>query len=172
MGMATATAYAPVNFETAKAWYSGITVSTSTHLTLVDGQDLANYYGVEFTYSSGVLTGGTVTAASYYFGGVVQWEVSGLSHDAVTVKNFLQAGNAQGLLGFVLSGNDTLNGSSGADVLDGFSGDDLLRGNSGNDRLIGGFGNDYMDGGAGSDTLDYASAASFVNVNLSTGAVS
>ena len=68
-----------------------------------------------------------------------------------------------------------INGTSGDDNLVGTSGNDSIYGWAGNDTLEGGKGNDTLDGGVnsksdpGSDWALYASAASAVIVNLSTG---
>ena len=77
------------------------------------------------------------------------------------------------------AGDDTLNGGGGADILmggdgvDSLFGDalaDVLSGGNGNDILTGGAGADTLLGGAGSDTASYATSASAINVNLTTGA--
>ncbi len=64
------------------------------------------------------------------------------------------------------AGANRLDGGDGADELRGDDGDDTLVGGLGNDMLIGGAGADILNGGAGQDTVSYASAASFVTVNL------
>jgi Ca2+-binding RTX toxin-like protein len=73
---------------------------------------------------------------------------------------------------------DTLVGNDVANVLIGFDGNDYLSGNGGNDQLyglqgddtlIGGTGADILDGGIGSDTANYATSASRVWVDLTTG---
>jgi Ca2+-binding RTX toxin-like protein len=61
------------------------------------------------------------------------------------------------------AGNDTLSGEGGADRLDGGDGDDTLNGGTGNDQFL---------GGAGTNTADFGSAASGVNVNITTNVAS
>ncbi|QRF68045.1 beta strand repeat-containing protein [Ponticoccus alexandrii] len=57
--------------------------------------------------------------------------------------------------------DDLINGDDNANALSGGMGDDLLRGRGGADAL---------DGGSGSDTASYSDSATFVSVNLETGA--
>lgn len=64
---------------------------------------------------------------------------------------------------------DTIVGSSGNNSLDGRGGNDSLYGGGGNDVLIGGAGADYLNGGSGTDTASYATAASGVDLNLTSG---
>ena len=75
------------------------------------------------------------------------------SYSALTVESYLDSGNAPGLLSYIFSGADTLNGSPQSDVLNGFAGDDKVYGNGGNDLLEGGSCNDLLNGGAGADAL-------------------
>lgn len=70
------------------------------------------------------------------------------------------------------SADDVLAGLGGADTLNGGSGDDELSGGDGADTLEGGAGADTIDGGAGVDTASYASSASAVTANLSSGTFS
>jgi len=67
----------------------------------------------------------------------------------------------------------TITGTSGNNNLVGTSGDDSIYGLAGDDTLDGRLGNDTLDGGdhskLGGDTVKYATAASAVIVNLSTG---
>ena len=59
-------------------------------------------------------------------------------------------------------------GGSGDDTIIGGDGNDTLNGNAGNDVIIGNAGNDRLYGGVGTDTVSYVTAASAVNVNLTT----
>ncbi len=63
-------------------------------------------------------------------------------------------------------------GNELGNLITGNAGANTLSGLDGNDTLIGGTGDDTLDGGAGSDTASYADAASAVNADLGTGAVS
>jgi Ca2+-binding RTX toxin-like protein len=86
--------------------------------------------------------------------------------------------SASDVMPLILSGNDSLRGSSfidvlrggaGADSLLGFEGNDQLFGGAGDDLLTGGSGADALDGGDGQDTADYTNALNGVTVNLATG---
>lgn len=59
---------------------------------------------------------------------------------------------------WLVSGNDTINGSVGDDEIWGRLGDDVLNGNAGNDLVTGGGGADTYDGGAGYDVLNFQDA--------------
>ena len=65
----------------------------------------------------------------------------------------------------VLSGADSLTGSSQADFLMGYAGNDVFLGNSGADTLDGGNGNDTLDGGAGTDSLAGGSGNDYYVIN-------
>jgi Ca2+-binding RTX toxin-like protein len=78
--------------------------------------------------------------------------ITGLSYDLTAGAAFDVQSRGR-LLNFVtalLSGSDTVIGSSNADTLAGFDGDDIL---------IGGAGADVLDGGAGNNTASYSTAA-------------
>jgi len=151
--MATFTAYEPFDAN-AFPFAPGATSypqATSTWIQETWSDSVANYYGNNFTFSGSTLTGGTLTGGDYSDGGVLQFAVSGLSHDAVTVYNYLNAENAVGLLSYVFNGADTVNGSSGADNVSTYGGNDAIYGNGGNDKAYGNDGDDRIWGGAGSD---------------------
>jgi Ca2+-binding RTX toxin-like protein len=131
-------------------------VATSTQITIVAGSITQNYFGSGFTYSGMTVSGGTVTSTTLYDGsnGGLQYEISGLSHSAVTVYGYVSSGNAEGLRAYFLNGNDTINGSAQADLLSGYAGNDTISGGSGIDYLYGNEGSDTLNGDDGNDTLD------------------
>ena len=102
--------------------------------------------------------GGEVDTASYEY-----------APSAVTVN--LALGTASGG-----DGNDTLiaienlTGGAGDDVLTGAAGGNQIAGGGGDDVISGLAGDDSLDGGAGIDEAGYAGAASFVYVDLGSGA--
>ena len=162
--MATATAYRSVNMNTAETWYGDVSITTSSHIRITDGPYVQNYYGSNFTYNSFTVTGGTVHSTNYYESGVKIYEITGGPYSAVTVANYINSGNIQGLFSFIFAGADTFNGSSyadqvnaygGNDTLKGYGGKDLLKGGSGNDLLRGGTGNDVLVGGSGQDKFRF-----------------
>jgi|CXWL01.1.fsa_nt_gi Ca2+-binding RTX toxin-like protein len=100
----------------------------------------------------------------------------------LNIENIIGSANADTLTGDANA--NTLDGQGGNDVLDGGDGNDSLNGGWGSDTLYGGAGHDTLEGGGGNDILDggtegkgkgsgdtakYATAASAVVVNLSTG---
>ena len=62
-------------------------------------------------------------------------------------------------------------GTAGNDTILGDTASNHLQGRDGDDYLYGGVGNDTLDGGVGIDTADYSTAASFVDIDMSTGTV-
>jgi serralysin len=179
--MATAIAYTPINMDTGTIWYGNATVYTTTHIQIVSGSRVQNYFGTGFAYDGlGDVVGGTLKSTNYYVSNVLQYEVKGLAHSAAAVNDYLQANDPQGLLGYVLGGNDRLTGSAGSDVVNGYTGhdsisggagNDVLRGLAGSDTVIGGAGDDILSGGIGIDTVSYRGATSGITVSLAvTGA--
>jgi Ca2+-binding RTX toxin-like protein len=145
--MAVATAFTPINMNNWTIWYGDATVADSTHIRVVSGGRVQDYFG-SFSYdpNDGALTGGTVSSTTYTLNGVQQYIVTGMNHSVLQINNLGDAGNAQNLLGYILSGNDVMNGSSGADAVNGYAG---------NDKINGGLGADKINGGAGSDTITW-----------------
>lgn len=148
-----------------------------------DGNDGINGYSGPGTFSGGAgndlfigglegdsIDGGDGTDVVYYFdrsdpvtvtldSGTANDGQSGEGDDLTFVENVVGG-----------YGNDSITGNAGDNAIFGGEGNDHLYGLSGNDTLEGGVGTDTMDGGHLNDTLSYASAASAVLVNLSTGA--
>ena len=103
---------------------------------------------------------------------VVDLGMQGVWQDTQGAGNDLIT-NVENLMGSAL--NDNLSGDAQGNVIYGGAGDDTLYGRAGDDNLFGQAGNDYIDGGPGNDVIDggtgfnlvsYASAASFVVVDL------
>ncbi len=122
--------------------------------------------GTGFVFDlDGIPTAGTIDAATLYAADFTIQLASfgGLSHSAVDFYNVWRGVTPGNVFAFLLSGNDTVNGSNNSDTLDGFegadilnggAGDDTLSGEAGNDTLSGEAGNDYIDAGRGTDTID------------------
>ncbi len=151
--MSKVTLYAPFNaaafpFATTAVSYP---ILTSTHIQEVSDSTEANFYGMGFDFSGEDIVDGTLTGADFSTGGELQFEVTGLNHDAATVYDFIVAEDAPGLLAFVLSGADVVTGSSGSDVFFGYGGTDEMVMRGGNDSAFGGVGADLLSGGPGHD---------------------
>ncbi|MCX7378883.1 MAG: hypothetical protein NTY94_19300 [Alphaproteobacteria bacterium] len=83
---------------------------------------------------------------------------AGLSVPAVDFYNTWQV-SLGNVFNFLLSGNDTVNGSTGNDSLFGGAGNDTISGFAGDDYIEPGRGTDTVDGGDGTrDILSYANA--------------
>lgn len=145
--------YQPTNMNDAGAWGGVITNETSSNITVEDGAGRIASYNGFFTYSSVGLNGGTLTDFSEYTGYSLLYSVSGLAMNALTFKQYMDAGDTFGLLDHAAAGSDTFYGSSGADVLESLAGNDDVFGNAGDDVLYGGSGDDDLYGGSGNDYL-------------------
>ena len=133
--MAVATAYFGIDMESAFIWFGTATITTASQIRVQSGAYTQDYFG-SFTYNSSGLAGGTVTASDFYYGGLKYYTVTGGNFSAVTINNYLNANNPVGLLNYIFSGNDTLNGSPYGDFLKGYSGDDVINGGGGTDTAI------------------------------------
>lgn len=150
--MAYFRAYRSVDIFDAYIWDGEVTVATGTTIRIEDGGLRQDYHG-RFTYARDYLTGGTLSSTAAYAGGVKQWEASGLAAPAIRVADYLDSYDVDGLVAYLLGGDDRLVGSAYADRLGGFAGDDLLDGGAGDDVLEGGVGHDTLTGGRGADQL-------------------
>lgn len=161
--MATVNISQPFTFLAAQDWaWDVVGTPTSTTLTISDGTHRMTFNG-SFTYPDDNTVNGTVTATYYYVSGSLVFSVTGMSSDAHQLQIYAETpGDTQETFAYVLSGNDTINGSSGNDVLVGYNGNDILKGNGGSDvlygyagtdTLYGGIGKDVLNGGAGADTM-------------------
>jgi len=176
--MAIVTAFTPINLDEEEVGSGVTTIFTSTHIQVVDGADITDYFGFGFSFdpNTGLPDGGTLTSINASTGGVLQFQITALNHSLVIFNGFLLNNDLFGALGFLFNGDDVMNGSSGDDVFDGFGGDDTLfgndgddvgRGGTGNDSLVGGAGNDTLIGGAGNDTLDGGDGDDTYQIDLS-----
>jgi Ca2+-binding RTX toxin-like protein len=124
----------------------------------LNGSSNTSIFGGNFTTAPNELgtpvpTSGTVTGYLEQFWNGSYWEsyfdLIGTSVNASQIySSALTPSTADdySLFASMLSGNDTISGSSR---------DDTLYGYAGTDGIVGGFGNDTIDGGAGTDTVAY-----------------
>ena len=132
----------------------GITHTTTLYRLNYAGGSFDSFTGTGLHYDADTLPdGGTITGWTEAIGGKAWLQISGLSLPAATYTADLKADDWSGLLGAMLTGNDTITGGSGNDHLLGFAGDDVISGGAGNDTMEGGAGNDtYVIANAG-DTI-------------------
>jgi Ca2+-binding RTX toxin-like protein len=134
-----------------------ITFDPDGDLVVVEGTDgelqLFTGFGITYNPATGEVTGGTVTGTAYAENDTAIYTITDFSKQATTIAGFVGADDKQGLLKYVFSGDDDLNGSFQNDLLNGYNGADYMKGNGGADKLNGGAGNDDLVGGIGKDTL-------------------
>lgn len=150
------------DWEIAKLSTSFISIENTIYRQSFDGS---------FELSPDGIISGNATASNFYVDNTLVYSITGMNADATKLQVFVEnEGDTQQTYAFVLSGNDTINGSADADVLAGFGGNDNLSGGAGNDLIIAGSGNDTISGGAGDDTVTFSGArANYTVVTTATG---
>jgi len=155
------------------------TTSTEVLYRLDNGLRL-KLLGTGFSFDSGGdAVGGTITSIQVLLnnGTTLVQSISGLSLSLETFNDAAAAFDSDRLESWLLSGDDTINGSAGDDDISGHRGNDVLNGNSGDDTITGGDGDDTYDGGAGFDTLSFqdaygaSSATQGISLNATNGTV-
>lgn len=130
----------------------GVLDSYSSTKIVIRAGSLVGTYSGSFSYDSygvyGQLQGYKVT-----YNGDTIINVTNINRDAYTSMEYIDSGNAQGFIRYVLSGRDELVGSSASDLMRGHAGWDTISGGSGNDVLYGGSGADVIMGNKGSDRI-------------------
>ncbi|SFT49301.1 calcium-binding protein [Mesorhizobium sp. YR577] len=131
--------------------------------------------GTGFTYDAkGYVTGGTLASVQLLQsnGTTVLQTLAGINRPFTDVSDAADTFSGWDLNAWLMSGNDTINGSSGADDLYGHAGNDTLNGGDGDDFLVGGAGKDTYNGGNGYDQISFAeyepTALRGVNINAVT----
>ncbi len=84
-------------------------------------------------YDNGTLYAGTVDSFTVHTGAILDFSVTGISTDVLTYLGYIQLQDTEGLMRFILNGNDVINGSNFGDYLFGGIGEDSLYGGLGND---------------------------------------
>ena len=145
--MATITFYTPADMRVFLGYTEADSIlsATSTEIRVgIAGDYYDRFIGTGFTFSGDAVTGGTVTQFESYEGqGTgLNYRITSASASAVTVYNYLTAGDSDGLKAYVLAGADSLAGSGSSDWLMGMAGNDTINGGAGSDTMEGGTGND------------------------------
>lgn len=147
--MADLRAFAAFNMNMFQLVSGFSTEASRSTIVFTDGH-LTDRYTGSFTYSSSMLSGGTITEFERFGGSQLRLQVTELDLDARTLAQNLTTTQIYGL---IFGRSDSFTGSGQADVLLGYGGDDVIRGQEGNDRLLGGLGADRIEAGTGSDRL-------------------
>ncbi|HWS25746.1 MAG TPA: Ig-like domain-containing protein, partial [Xanthomonadales bacterium] len=132
-----------------------LTIANANHIQIVADPLTINFYGSFVFDGEGFLTSGVLQGTDLWDSGNggLQYEISGLNHDALTALTYVLYDDAIGLTLFLYGGDDTLNGYAEDDILGGFGGADLISGGAGNDLLDAGddLQTDTLVGGTGDD---------------------
>ena len=162
--MATVNFYQSINMSNPRIFYGYVTNATSSSITINDYMGQSGTYNGSFSYSGNNLAGGTVTGYQSVDNYSLSATVIGVSVNALTLKSYLDTGNALGLYQYALSGADQITGSYGSDTLLGFNGNDTINGGNGADNLYGGLGNDtYVVDNAGDVVTETSTLATEID---------
>lgn len=143
--MATVTLQTSFSMLSPQDWGWDVDQATATFMSITDGVHTQTFNG-SFSYGLGGAVSGTVSSTRYYVGGVLTYTVTGMTtgaNSAAVLQGHAETvGDTQQTYAYVLSGNDSLRGSTGNDTLLGYAGNDTLNGGSGADAMLGGAGSD------------------------------
>ncbi|WP_127997354.1 calcium-binding protein [Piscinibacter defluvii] len=165
--MANVALHTSFNMLSPQDWDWVVDDATASFMSITDGVHTQTFNG-SFSYGPGGAVSGTVSSTRYYEGGVLTYTVTGMTAGANSAA-VLQAhaatfGDTQQTYAYVLSGNDSIRGSSGNDTLLGYTGNDTLNGAGGADAMLGGAGNDtYVVNLAGDRVYETTTLSSSAN---------
>lgn len=157
--MATLSFSVQYNMSTPMVWLGSAETHTNDTLELKSATHRSVYTSgdASFRYKSGSLlpVSGTVSQFAQYEDLALQYQYVDGQFSIVKILSYLKKLDGLGLQQYLLSGDDTIQGSGGNDTLWGFKGNDVIEGDAGGDVL---------DGGDGIDTASYAGSATAVTV--------
>jgi Ca2+-binding RTX toxin-like protein len=124
--------------------YNGTTYPSAYDVAMViNGTSCQDVFAGDFSTDSYVVTGGTVSAYYEFEWNGTAWElrdsVTGFSYPAVDFYNAAISGvqsETTQIEDNILSGNDTITGSTGNDTLYGGTGNDVINGGGGTDAVV------------------------------------
>lgn len=134
----------PFHGETEVANEHTIRISDGYHTNIFGGNFYYDYYGNVH---------GTIGRVFAYLGPELVFSARFVNRDVETYNELLLSNDYFGWSAWLLSGNDTINGSTVQDRILGYSSGDGLYGNGGHDFLYGGEGDDSLFGGDGFDRM-------------------
>lgn len=138
--------------------YGDLSLESKSRTKVVFVDDMTGdkivYKGHDLKVSNGIIVSGELTAWNYTDSADDPYlTMTDFKIDLDKIHAMTSSVFAEKALNKVLSGNDSLTGSSFADTMYGLGGKDKLIGNAGDDNLYAGGGNDRMFGGDGYDTF-------------------
>ena len=114
--------------------------------------------GKGFRYDGQEITRGVISNVTLKDpNGGTWYTITGAQFDASKLPDLTEFFWADRASQAILSGKDTIIGSSGEDFLNGGKGRDIVDGKSGDDQIDGSFGNDRLTGGKGDDEFFFRS---------------
>ena len=135
--MAQVTLLAPFDFRAEQNFGNWIvTRGSDTYIAISSGQYEQGFSG-SFTYPTPDTFAGTVSATFFSQNDNLVYQMTGLSHDLLTLGKTVLQNQTQDSYAYLLSGNDFINGSSGNDGLIGYAGNDNIQAKGGDDAIVG-----------------------------------
>ena len=108
--------------------------------TEVDGRG-----ATRFDSTTSEPTGGEISSLTIFHDGSFAYSMTGPDCPSfLKLQGDIAASGPRAGLAYLLSGNDTINGTAFADVLHGFAGKDTINGKGGADRIFGDDDNDTL----------------------------
>ncbi|GAB3432656.1 DUF4214 domain-containing protein [Massilia solisilvae] len=160
-----------LSFDALPDWNWAPAAATSTSITYTNGAQKIVLTG-EFVVTADTMPSGRVTEVSFLQASTEVFKVTGLELSAAMLTNLIDnVTDSRQTFAYLLSGNDTIKGTSYNDQLYGYAGDDTIQAGMGNDLIIGGPGNDTIDGGIEIDTVRYTGAIADYKIERTTGGV-
>ncbi len=123
------------NYDLLTDWHWTLTGTVENSLVYTNGsQQKITLTGV-FNATGDFSISGKITQMSLSQNGVEVFKATGLDADAAALANTIATGNSHTAFAYLLSGNDTIKGSSGDDIIYGYSGNDVIDGGKGFDTV-------------------------------------
>jgi hypothetical protein len=169
--MSTITLSSSFSFASDQDWEWQVTSHSASSLVISSDVYRQTFSG-SFTYDADGNVSGTTTGTSFFVNNALVYAITGMSASAATLFAFAETvGDTQLTNGYVLQGNDVINGSAGADTLLGYAGNDTITGGAGNDIVDGGIGTDsaVFPGNYAAATIQYSAATGKFTIVTATG---
>ncbi len=169
--MAQLTLSGSFNFSAAQDWEWEVIGAGATLITITNGAYKQTFTG-NFAYDEEGVLSGLVTGTTFFQNNSAVYTVTGLSVSAAQLETHADTfGDTQQTYAYVLSGSDSIQGSSGNDGLLGYGGNDTINGGTGNDTINGGAGTDVavLAGNFAAASVEYLAGSSSFVVTTATG---
>lgn len=124
------------NYDLLADWHWALAGTVENGLVYTNGsQQKITLTGV-FNATADFSISGRITQMTFTQNGIEVFKATGLDSDAASLANMIAKGSdSHTAFAYMLSGNDTIKGSSGDDILYGYGGNDIIDGGKGFDTV-------------------------------------